>query len=334
MVPDNAPSKASLLKWWSQFTTKKLPEYNKPTTSEHHPVFGKPLKDSLRRASVQISTANANGDLYVWGYIPVVVAKCGLHLKENATEIEGTFRVNGSAKRMRDLQAAFETPPRYGKSLDWKSEHYTTHDVASVFRRYLTQMPEPVIPHDMYHDFRDVLAKQPFNHDNVVATYRHLISRMPRANQYLLLYVLDLLSVFARKSDKNLMTPANLAVIFRPGLISHPNHELSPGEHQLSQKVLEFLIDQQDSFLLDIPPPPRSDPSSSWRPPSRPIPLSLHDPDDPDLVLISSDDERPSSGGWKLVGKDKQRIMRRRTTHEPLGGLPSSAPARLTLPRR
>lgn len=174
---------------------------------------------------------------------------------------------------------------------------------------------------------------------------------MPRANQYLLLYVLDLLSVFARKSDKNLMTPASpsffpchlpsthhpsvapdLAVIFRPGLISHPNHELSPGEHQLSQKVLEFLIAHQDSFMLDIPPPPRSDPSSSWRPPSRPHPS--HDPDDPDLVLVSSDDERPSTGGWRLIGKDKQRIMRRRTTHEPLGGLPSSAPARLTLPRR
>jgi hypothetical protein len=29
-----------------------------------------------------------------------------------ATEIEGTFRVNGSNKRMRDLQAVFETPPR------------------------------------------------------------------------------------------------------------------------------------------------------------------------------------------------------------------------------
>ncbi|KAH0833085.1 Rho GTPase activation protein [Lanmaoa asiatica] len=394
MVPDNHPSKASLLKWWSQFTqSKKL-----APTPDEHPVFAKPLKDSLRRASVQISTSNANGDLYVWGYIPVVVAKCGLYLKENgtspsfvtpphssppATEVEGTFRVNGSAKRMRELQAAFETPPRYGKSLDWKSEHYNTHDVASVFRRYLTQMPvstlrpaftsspissnqEPVIPHDMYHDvsplsspsphpshllkFRDVLARQPFNHDNVVATYRRLISRMPRANQYLLLYVLDLLSVFARKSDKNLMTAASpscplllspllthssdLAVIFRPGLISHPNHELSPGEHHLSQKVLEFLIDQQDCFLLDIPPPPRPDPSS-WRPPPRPAPHHhLHEPDDPDLVLPSSDDEHPSTGGWKLVGKDNRRIARRRTTHEPLGGLPSSAPARLTLPRR
>jgi hypothetical protein len=29
-----------------------------------------------------------------------------------ATEVEGTFRVNGSSKRMRELQAVFETPPR------------------------------------------------------------------------------------------------------------------------------------------------------------------------------------------------------------------------------
>lgn len=38
-------------------------------------MFGVPLKDSLKSASVQISTANANGELYVWGRIPVVVAK-------------------------------------------------------------------------------------------------------------------------------------------------------------------------------------------------------------------------------------------------------------------
>ena len=50
------------------------------------------------------------------------------------------------------------------------------------------------------------LAKKPFNEDEVIATYKRLIRSMPRANQYLLLYVLDLLSVFARKSDKNLMT--------------------------------------------------------------------------------------------------------------------------------
>jgi hypothetical protein len=65
-------------------------------------VFGTPLRQSLKFASVQISTADVNGELYVWGYIPVVVAKwsvpahvltsshtfsyvtrSGLYLKEN-----------------------------------------------------------------------------------------------------------------------------------------------------------------------------------------------------------------------------------------------------------
>lgn len=40
-----------------------------------HPVFGAPLHESLKYAAVQISTANTNGELYVWGDIPVVVAK-------------------------------------------------------------------------------------------------------------------------------------------------------------------------------------------------------------------------------------------------------------------
>lgn len=44
--------------------------------------------------------------------IPVVVAKCGLHLKETATEVEGAFRISGSAKRMRELQTIFETGPK------------------------------------------------------------------------------------------------------------------------------------------------------------------------------------------------------------------------------
>ncbi|KAF7327928.1 Rho GTPase activator [Mycena kentingensis (nom. inval.)] len=291
------PTAQGLKSWWATFTAQKPKEQDKDAVE--HTVFGKPLRESLKYASVQISTANANGELYVWGYIPVVVAKCGLYLKENATEVPGTFRVNGSNKRMRELQALFEAPPRYGKSLDWKQESYTTHDVASVFRRYLTQMPEPVIPHAMYHAVRDAFAKQPFNQDEVIATYKALIRSMPRANQYLLLYVLDLLSVFARKCDKNLMTASNLAVIFRPGLISHPAHEMSPSEHDLSQRVLEFLIAQQDWFMLDIPPPPAHEPGSP----------DVWDEEDAD------GDVRSSVGGtWKLVGNPPPPMARRKTT--------------------
>jgi len=304
-LPPFVHAKVNLKTWWNHFTFAQKAKNEAEANKGQNVVFGKPLKESLKYASVQISTANANGELYVWGYIPVVVAKSGLHLKEQATEVEGTFRVNGSNRRMRELQAKFETPPRYGKDLDWKSEPYTTHDVASVFRRFLTQMPETVIPYNMYHDFRNALAKKPYNQDEVIATYKRLIRSMPRANQYLLLYVLDLLSVFARKSDKNLMTPANLAVIFRPAILSHPDHELLPKEHQLSQDVLEFLIAHQDWFMLDIPPPPQSTSSTGHR-------------EDSD-VMPSSDDEL--GGGWKLVNKtDSMRITRRRTMTEKTAG--------------
>ncbi|KAI0696907.1 Rho GTPase activation protein [Cytidiella melzeri] len=307
------PTKASLKTWWNHFTfaqrAKREAEEKKEALGRSV-VFCRPLQESLKYASVQISTANANGELYVWGYIPVVVAKCGLYLKENATEVEGTFRVNGSNKRMRELQAAFEAPPRYGKDLDWKKEPYTTHDVASVFRRFLTQMPEPVIPHNMYHAFRDALAKKPFNRDEVIARYKRLIRSLPPANQYLLLYVLDLLSVFARKSDKNLMTAKNLAVIFRPALLSHPSHELSPQEHQLSQDVLENLIEHQDWFMLEIPPP--SALKTVQAPGGR---GSAH-------VATSTEDDQ---GSWHLSRSGSGKIVRRRTTSER----PGEAPGRL-----
>ena len=106
--PDSAPTKASLKAWWTHFTTAQKmkrdaeqrqgpsparrrartePRSPRSPAQDEHPVFGKPLRESLRYASVQISTANANGELYVWGCIPVVVAKCGLYLKENGARL-------------------------------------------------------------------------------------------------------------------------------------------------------------------------------------------------------------------------------------------------------
>src|ERR1700728_1935696 len=99
---------------------------------------------------------------------------------------------------------------------------------------------------------------------------------------------------------------ADLAVIFRPGLISHPNHEMSPQEHQLSQEVLEFLIAQQDWFMLDIPPPPESSSVS-------PNIVGTAETDDFLIVPSSDEDNNQSSGTWKLVGKDRRKLMRRKT---------------------
>jgi hypothetical protein len=45
---------------------------------------------------------------------------------------------------------------------------------------------------------------------------------------------------------------ADLALIFQPGVLSHPDHAMRPKEHVLSQQVLEFLIEHQDNFLIGM----------------------------------------------------------------------------------
>lgn len=173
--------------------------------------------------------------------------------------------MSGSEKRIKELKTIFDSPERYGKGLDWAG--YTVHDAANVLRRYLNLLPEPIVPLDLYERFRDPLRghiKQPVNDnegpqldddfdvDKAIATYQQLITELPPLNRQLLLYILDLLAVFASKSDENRMNSQNLAAIFQPGMLSHPQHDMSPLEYRLSQDVLIFLIENQDHFLIGM----------------------------------------------------------------------------------
>ena len=82
---------------------------------------------------------------------------------------------------------------------------------------------------------------------------------------------------------------------------------MSPPEHQLSQDVLEFLIEHQDWFMLDISPGG----ANSGLPPVEPV----------DMMIRTDDD-------W-----EGRRVTRRRTTSERPGG-ESVSPARTVLHKR
>jgi GTPase-activating protein SAC7 len=189
----------------------------------------------------------------------------GVNVRVPATNVEGIFRLSGAEKRIKELVVIFNSPDRYGKGLDW--DGYTVHDAANVLRRYLNQLPEPIVPLDLYNRFRDPLrghaleavgdqeasqASEEFDLDSTILKYQQLITELPPLNRQLLLYILDLLAVFASKSDENRMTSQNLAAIFQPGMLSHPAHDMAPAEYRLSQDVLVFLIENQDHFLIGM----------------------------------------------------------------------------------
>lgn len=72
----------------------------------------------------------------------------------------------------------------------------------------------------------------------------------------------------------------------------------------MSQRVLEFLIEHQDWFILEVPPP-AGQPGT---------PSTFRD----DITVI--DEEHSQVGGaWRLVGRDRPDLPRRRTTIECSG---------------
>ncbi|KAL8933345.1 MAG: hypothetical protein Q9216_006411 [Gyalolechia sp. 2 TL-2023] len=272
VTPQNAatpPSRRDLTSWWKNFKKNAKREDEKPEAQEPPTgIFGIPLQDSIKYANVAISLTNERGESYIYGYVPIVVAKCGVYLKEKATDVEGIFRLSGSNKRIKELQNVFDSPDRYGKGLDWTG--YTVHDAANILRRYLNNLPQPIVPLEFYEKFRDPLRSHQaqavgtgeqemtaqdtgdFDHATAITTYQKLITELPPLNRQLLLYILDLLAVFSSKSDLNRMNSGNLSAIFQPGLLSHPSHDMEPKEYRLSQDVLIFLIENQDSFLVGM----------------------------------------------------------------------------------
>ncbi|KAK3827664.1 MAG: Rho GTPase activation protein, partial [Benniella sp.] len=212
-------------------------------------LFHVELVDSIAYAGVPVHYT-VNGQTRCQGYIPTIVSKCGWFLKEKATRTQGIFRVSGSAKRVAELQLLFDTPPKYGSQLDWTG--FTIHDASNVFRRYLNHLPDPVVPLEFYEKFRDV-HRNLTDDDEKIAAYQELISKLPPPHSCLLMYLLDLLALFAHHSDENLMDSKNLSSVFQPGVISHPNHAMSPGEYMTSAGVLKFLIDHQSSFTMPMP---------------------------------------------------------------------------------
>ncbi|PGH17526.1 hypothetical protein AJ79_01126 [Helicocarpus griseus UAMH5409] len=257
-VVKNGSRIGSRIRKWSGFRNTSR-EKNKPADTPT--VFGAPLDVCLRHAGLAISYIDDSGNGTIIGYIPVIVGKTGLFLKEKATEVENIFSISGSPTRVKLLEDIFNRPDRYGKGHDWSG--YTAYDAASLLIRYLTRLPESLIPPSFYERFHEPLRNhQTISISDVMLDYYHplansyatLVQQLPDSNRRLLLYILDILCVFGSHSDTNKMTPRRLAIIFQPSILSpvqtNDGFIEESTYRSLSQAVVEFLIEIAADYLL------------------------------------------------------------------------------------
>ncbi|KAI8953885.1 Rho GTPase activation protein [Xylaria longipes] len=218
------------------------------------PVFGVRLRKSFECAKSAISLLDETGTSYIYGYVPTVVSKTGVFIKQKGTDVEDIFTLNGNPARVMQLQTVFETPPTYGKGFNW--DGYTVHDAATLLQRYLKTLPEPIIPYDMYDDFVNMpgptLEATGEDLIKTISTTLQLIKALPHLNRKLLLYILDVLAVFNAKSAINKMTLGRLTAAFQPAILSAPPAKMDTEAHSNAARVVMFLIDKQGYFLLGM----------------------------------------------------------------------------------
>ena len=89
------------------------------------------------------------------------------------------------------------------------------HDATNLLLRYLLKLPETLIDADFYQRFHSILSDAisagALDFGATVQKFQRLVKELPTLNRHLLLYLLDLMAVFAGKADDNKTTVPKLA---------------------------------------------------------------------------------------------------------------------------
>ncbi|RXG60746.1 Rho GTPase-activating protein 11A [Armadillidium vulgare] len=168
--------------------------------------------------------------------IPKFVEEASNLIRKNVNT-EGLFRKGGSAQRQNEIKVLLKK----GYILP-----NTVHpiDVACLLKHFLRELPTPLIPVPIHILMTRCLNIPKPNHLEALIFCTLLL---PKRNQDLLAYVLELISFVAASSNINLMDTHNLAIIFAPTLMPDmkTGGKSFTNEYKVTSdiKIMELLIE-------------------------------------------------------------------------------------------
>ncbi|KAJ6653134.1 hypothetical protein lerEdw1_010096 [Lerista edwardsae] len=199
--------------------------------------------------------------------VPILVEKCAEFIREHGLDEEGIFRLPGQDNLVRKLRDAFDAGER--PSFDPDTD---VHTVASLFKLYLRELPEPVVPWAQYKDF--LLCGQLLTADEIKGqqVLVRQLAALPRDNYNLLSYICRFLHEVQQNSSTNKMNVENLAMVFGVNLIRPKMQDpatIMEGTHQIQKVMTAMISDQTRLFPVsqDVAPSPPTQKSDSKKAP-------------------------------------------------------------------
>uniref|UniRef100_A0A4W3GRM7 Rho GTPase activating protein 36 n=1 Tax=Callorhinchus milii TaxID=7868 RepID=A0A4W3GRM7_CALMI len=193
----------------------------------------------------------------IYQQVPRIVQQCCQHIETYGLQTVGIFRVGSSKKRVRQLREEFDQG--LDVSLD---EELSVHDVAALLKEFLRDLPEPLLPRELYTAFINTVA---LGYSEQLSVLKLLIYLLPPCNCDTLLRLLQFLAKVAsyaydtmgqdgQEIVGNKMSISNLATIFGPNLLQREkslerDYSAEAEESSAVITVLQRLIENHNSFF-------------------------------------------------------------------------------------
>ncbi|KAI1887451.1 hypothetical protein AGOR_G00190430 [Albula goreensis] len=165
---------------------------------------------------------------------------------------QGLYRVVGVSSKVQKLLSQM-IDEKNGNEVDLSAcEEWDVKTITSALKLYLRSLPEPLMTSDLYKEF--IIPAKRGSPESRVEAIHHLVHKLPEKNRGILGLLMKHLASVAAHSKQNLMTVANLGVVFGPTLM-RPQEETVAAIMDLKFQniVVEILIENQEKIFGDAP---------------------------------------------------------------------------------
>ncbi|XP_053272508.1 active breakpoint cluster region-related protein isoform X1 [Pleuronectes platessa] len=149
--------------------------------------------------------------------VPLVVRCCVEEVERRGLAEVGIYRISGSASEINTLRAAFDSNLREAVT---RLRSLEVNVVSGVLKLYLRELPESLIPSELFHSLARTLEIQDMN--TRLVSMLSLLQSCPETKRCTFLYLMHHLQRVSESQHVNKMTLLNLATVFGPSLLRPP----------------------------------------------------------------------------------------------------------------
>ncbi|XP_068456021.1 rho GTPase-activating protein 26-like [Clinocottus analis] len=164
---------------------------------------------------------------------------------------QGLYRIVGVSSRVQKL-LGFAMDPKTCADVELENTEWEIKTITSAIKHYLRVLPAPLMTYQYQRSF--IKAAKLDNQEARVTEVHALVHRLPEKNRQMLELLMKHLSTVANHHHQNLMTVANLGVVFGPTLL-RPQEETVAAimDIKFQNIVVEILIEHHEKIFRDVP---------------------------------------------------------------------------------